>query len=84
LEFTIQHVHAYQELAKQKLVPSIESLLGDTSDYPEPMLPELNENDEVVFYSLTGDVKIVPGLNVIETIVTLANLGADRLRSSSN
>jgi hypothetical protein len=70
MNLTIQDVHAYQELAAMKLVPSIEYLLGDTSDYPDLMLPELNENDEVVFYSVIGTTKVTPGLNTIETILT--------------
>jgi hypothetical protein len=70
MNLTIQDVHAYQELVAMKLVPSIEYLLGDTSDYPDLMLPELNENDEVVFYSVIGTTKVTPGLNTIETILT--------------
>lgn len=84
MELTIQYVHAYQELAKNKLVPSIESLLGDASEYPEPMLPELDENDNVVFYALTGNMKVTPGLNVSETIITSVDSHRDFFQNLSN
>jgi hypothetical protein len=65
----MQQVHSYQVLVDNNLAVPIEQLLGYTSEYPELVLPELNENDEVVFKNISSNIRINPGINTIETIV---------------
>lgn len=71
-DLTIQEVHTYQQLADKGIVPHMKCIVN--SEDHLGYFPKLDDNNKVIFYCMTCNCKLIPGLELILTIRKLISI----------